>query len=507
MADLWTTFAGELLLAIDRSSPRKGSELRLVLRRAIADGVLQPGTRLPSTRALATDLGVSRGLVVEVYEQLTAEGWLTARHGSGTVVAAHPSAARPRPRSLLPSSPIATLDLRPARPDVVTFPRSAWVAATRAVLAGLPHHDLSYGDHRGHPRAREVVAAYLARVRGVRTTPELVVMTNGFSAGLGTVVATLVGRGRQRIAVEDPGGYEPRRRVAAAGAEVVPVPVDDEGLRIEVLERSEADAVLITPAHQYPMGSVLSAERRAALAEWARRRAAWIIEDDYDAEFRYDRDPIGAVQGLVPERTIHLGSVAKTLAPSVRVGWVVLPEELLVPVVTTHETRVSQPATLEQLVLAHLVEGGQYDRHLRKVRRGYRDRRDTLLEGLAAARLEGRVEGVAAGMQAVLRLDDTVHDTAVVAELHDRGVELVALSRYAVRSTARGLVIGFGQPNPDDLRRAASIIADVVTPTSPRTATDVGPAPSGPVPVGSASSSVPPDSGVVEGEIGVRDER
>lgn len=457
-----TTFAGELLIALDRSSPRKGSQLRSALRRAIADDVLLPGTRLPSTRALAADLEVSRGLVVEVYEQLTAEGWLAARHGSGTIVATHPSTSRPRPRPLLPRPQIAALDLRPARPDVVEFPRSAWISATRAVLADLPHQDLSYGDHRGHPRAREVIAAYLTRVRGVRTSSELIVMTNGFSAGLGTVVATLTALGHRRVAVEDPGGYEPRRRLDAAGAEVVPVPVDDEGLRVDVLERSGVDALLLTPAHQYPMGSVLSAERRAALATWARREATWIIEDDYDAEFRYDREPIGAVQGLVPERTIHLGSVAKTLAPSVRVGWAVLPEELLVTVASTHETRVSQPATLEQLVLAHLVDGGQYDRHLRKVRRRYRDRRDTLLQGLADGGLGGRVEGVAAGLQAVLRLDDGVDDAAVVAQLRERGVEVVALSRYTVRSPARGLVIGFGQPTTDELRRGTDVISEVV---------------------------------------------
>jgi GntR family transcriptional regulator / MocR family aminotransferase len=444
MSESRTTLAGELLLALDRSSFQKGAQLRGALRHAIADGVLQPGTQLPSTRSLAADLGVSRGLVVEVYEQLTAEGWLTARHGSGTTVATHPSVSRPRPgSSSLPVPPIAALDLRPARPDVASFPRSAWAAATRLVLADLPHHDLGYGDHRGHPRAREVVAAYLARVRGVRTTPELVVLTNGFSAGLGTVVAALLAQGSGRVAVEDPGGYEPRQRVAAAGAEVVPIPVDTDGLRVEVLERSEADAVLLTPAHQYPLGSVLSAERRAELAAWARRRAAWIIEDDYDAEFRYDRDPIGAVQGLIPERTIHLGSVAKTLAPSIRVGWVVPPEELLLAVVTTHATRVSQPATLEQLVLARLVNDGVY-------------------EGLADAGLDDRVEGVAAGLQAVLRLDDEVDDTALVAQLHEWGVEVVALSRYAVQSPARGLVIGFGQPRTHELRRAVPIIADTL---------------------------------------------
>jgi GntR family transcriptional regulator / MocR family aminotransferase len=457
-----TTFADELLLAIDPTSHRKAEQVRLALRRAIIDGVLQPGTRLPSSRVLADDLGVSRGVVVESYEQLVAEGWLTARQGSGTVVAEHPSGAIDPPRDPLPTPQVAALDLRPARPDVTTFPRSTWVAATRAVLASLPNHDLTYGDPRGHRRTRETLAAYLARVRAVRTTPDLVVMTNGFSGALGSVVATLTAQGSRRIAVEDPGGYEPRRRLEAAGGEPIPIPVDEDGLRVDRLAASEAAAVLVTPAHQYPMGGVLSAERRGALVNWARRHGGWIIEDDYDAEFRYDRDPIGAVQGLAPRRTIHLGSVAKTLAPSVRVGWIVVPEELLAPLVATHGVRVAQPATLEQLVLARMVEEGRYDRHLRRVRRRYRDRRDALLDGLTAGGLDERVEGIAAGMQAVLRLDDGTDDVEVVQRLRDRGVEVVALSRYAIRSPARGLVIGFGQPTPRDLQRAAAIIADVV---------------------------------------------
>jgi GntR family transcriptional regulator / MocR family aminotransferase len=312
-------------------------------------------------------------------------------------------------------------------------------------------------------------------VRGVRSSPELMVVTNGFSSGLTSVVATLAGRGVDRIAVEDPGGYEPRRRVQAAGAQLIPVPVDDDGLVVDELERSAARAVLVTPAHQYPMGSVLSATRRAALVEWARRGDNWIVEDDYDAEFRYDREPVGAVHGLAPERTIHIGSVAKTLAPSVRVGWIVAPEELLAPLVTTHETRVSQPATLEQLVLARLVEDGRYDRHLRRVRRTYRERRDVLVGTLAEAGLDGRLEGVAAGMQAVLRLDDRADDRAIVDELHQRGVEVVALSSYTLRSPARGLVIGFGQATPPQLRHAATITAEVVGPRLRRGVRSSGP--------------------------------
>ena len=458
-----TTIVDELLLNIDPTSHRKAEQVRLALRRAIVDGTLPPGTRLPSSRVLAGDLKVSRGVIVDSYQQLVAEGWLTARHGSRTVVAEHRSGTIAPPDDPLQRPPVAALDLRPARPDVTAFPRSTWVAATRAVLADLPHDDLAYGDHRGHRRVREILGAYLARVRAVRTTPELVVMTNGFSSALGSVITMLAARGARRIAVEDPGGYEPRRRLEAAGGEPIPIPVDDGGMRVDRLEQSEAEAVLVTPAHQYPMGGVLSAARRGALVDWARRRDAWIIEDDYDAEFRYDRDPIGTVQGLTPQRTIHIGSVAKTLAPSVRVGWMIVPQELLAPLVATHETRVSQPATLEQLVLARLVEEGRYDRHLRRVRRRYRDRRDALIDGLSAAGLDQRVEGIAAGMQAVVRLDDGTDDVEIVERLHDRGVEVSPLSRYAIDSPARGLVIGFGQPTPPQLHKAAAIIGDVVT--------------------------------------------
>jgi GntR family transcriptional regulator / MocR family aminotransferase len=460
MTSGWTTSADELLLAVDTSSPRKGEQLRLALRQAVADGVLRPGTRLPSSRSLAADRGMARGVVVDVYEQLTAEGWLAARQGSGTVVAAHPSSAGARREPADRQS--ATFDLRPAQPDVVSFPRSAWLGATRSVLAELPHAGLGYGDHRGHAHVREVVAGYLARVRGVRSEPELVLMSNGFSAALGTVVAGLAAHGVGRIAVEDPGGYEPRGVVQAAGGEVLPIPVDDHGLQVEALERSDAQAVLVTPAHQYPMGHVLGPERRMALAAWARRTGGWIIEDDYDAEFRYDREPVGAVQGLVPDRTIHVGSVAKTLAPSIRVGWIVAPAELQRTFTDVRHARESQQATLEHLVVARLVEEGRYDRHLRKVRRLYRERRDTLLETLTDEGLDDRVQGVAAGLHAVIRLDDAADDLTVAAAARARSVEVVALSRYAIAAPARGLVVGFGQRAPKELRRGLELLADVI---------------------------------------------
>jgi GntR family transcriptional regulator/MocR family aminotransferase len=402
-------------------------------------------------------------VVVEVYEQLTAEGWLVSRAGSGTSVAARPPAGS-EPAAARPSEPprLAALDLRPARPDVTAFPRTDWVAATRRVLADLPHEDLSYGDQRGHPRARAIVAAYLARVRGVRTSPDRTLLTEGFSAGLSAVAATLATLGVARLGVEDPGGYEPRGVAAAAGLAPVPIPVDDQGLRVDVLERSDVRAVMVTPAHQYPLGAVLSPERRHQLVAWARATDGWIIEDDYDAEFRYDRAPVGAVQALAPDRTIHLGSVGKTLAPAIRVGWAVVPAALLEPVVTTRHVRASQPATLDHLVVAQLIDEGRYDRHLRGLRRRYRTRRDLVLEVLAEAGLADRVSGIAAGLHAVVRTHDP-DDAALADTLCDRGVQAVALGRYAMESDARGLVLGYAQPTTSQLRAALEVIADVLT--------------------------------------------
>jgi GntR family transcriptional regulator / MocR family aminotransferase len=457
----WTTSAGELLLAVDPSAPRKGDQLRAALRQAIADGTLTSGTRLPSSRQLAADLGLARGVVVDVYEQLVAEGWLTARQGSGTVVAAHPAVVSHRATPVAPM--VGAIDLRPARPDVSAFPRSAWTSATRAVLAELPHTALSYGDPRGHPEARRVIAAYLARVRGVRTHDDLVLLAGGFAEALAATVATLVGAGCDRIGVEDPGGHEPRRRVEAAGAEVVSVPVDEDGVRLDVLERAEVNAVLVTPAHQYPMGPVLSPERRGGLVDWARRTGGWVIEDDYDAEFRYDREPVGAMQALAPDRTIYLGSVAKTLAPSIRVGWIVAPPMLVEELRHLREVRTSQLATLDHLIVARLIDTGTYDRHLRTVRRRYRERRQVLLEALEAADLADRVVGPAAGLHAVLRLDPSVDDVALTEMLRERSVEVVPLSRYALRSPERGLVIGFGQPSPRELRRGVEVLAEALT--------------------------------------------
>ena len=297
----------------------------------------------------------------------------------------------------------------------------------------------------------------------MRTHDDLVLLTGGFADALAATVATLVGAGCDRIGVEDPGGHEPRQRFEAAGAEVVSVPVDEDGVRLDVLERADVNAVLVTPAHQYPMGPVLSLKRRGGLVDWARRTGGWVIEDDYDAEFRYDREPFGAMQALAPDRTIHLGPVAKTLAPSIRVGWIVAPPTLVDEHGHVREVRTSQLATLDHLIVARLIDTGTYDRHLRTVRRRYRERRQVLLEALEAADLADRVVGPAAGLHAVLRLDPSVDDVALTEMLRDRSVEVVPLSRYALRSPERGLVIGFGQPSPRELRRGVEVLAEALT--------------------------------------------
>src|SRR4051794_14662460 len=321
--------APELLIEVERAN---GAPLRAQIERELRDAVrsgrLHPGSALPSTRSLARQLEVSRGVVVEAYAQLAAEGYLSARQGAPTRVAAVPSprvdpaharpAAAPRPR----------YDLRPSVPDLSAFPRRAWLAAERRALAALPHAALDYPDMRGTTELRAALAAYLGRVRGLVAAPERIVVTSGTLQSIGLLARVLRGRGIDRIALEQPGFHIHRALLRRCGIATAPVPVDERGLVVEQLERAGCRAVLVTPAHHMPLGAVLAPERRAALLDWAERADGLVIEDDYDGEYRYDREPVGALQGLAPERVVYLGSASKVLAPALRIGWVVAPARL-----------------------------------------------------------------------------------------------------------------------------------------------------------------------------------
>ncbi len=426
------------------------ASLMRALRDAVRSGRLAPGTRLPSYRSLAADLGIARNTVAEAYAELGAEGWLTARQGSGTRVAlraeplrpARDRAGRPQPR---PSRP--AYDLRPGSPDAASFPRAAWASATRRALAAAPSEAFGVGDPQGRIELRRALTGYLARARGVRTGPERLVICAGFAHALRLLGRVLHGT----LAVESYGLAFHRGLVEEAGIRTVPLVVDERGARTGELAATGAAAVLLTPAHQFPTGGPLHPERRAAVVDWARATAGLLLEDDYDGEFRYDRQPVGAVQGLDPEHVVYLGSVSKSLSPALRLGWLALPEHLVDDVVAAKGERELWVGAVEQLALADFIESGGYDRQIRLMRGRYRRRRDQLVTMLAERAPHIRVSGIAAGLHAVLELPPGT-EKSVVQGAAWQGLAVAGLSAYRHPDTpmpARdGLVIGYGTP-PD----------------------------------------------------------
>ena len=417
-------FTPELLVSVERggAGPLR-AQIERQLRDAVRAGRLHAGTPLPSTRVLARQLGVARGVVVEAYAQLAAEGYLRTRQGAPTRVA--PVAAhRRRGRGRAQSPPPARYDLRPSVPDLSAFPRRAWLAAERRGLADLPHAALDYPEMHGSERLRRALASYLGRARGLVADPARIVITTGTLQSVGLLAKVLLGRGIDRIAVEQPGFHIHRALLRRRGVAPVPVPVDADGLVVDRLP--DVRAVLVTPAHQMPLGAVLPANRRAALLEWAERRDALVIEDDYDGEYRYDRDPVGALQGLAPERVAYLGSASKVLAPAVRIGWMVLPSWLERSVAEEKGWDDAGSPLPGQLALADMIERGELDRHLRRVRQSYRRRRDALLAGIERLFPGVRVLGVAAGLHVAVQPAELVDERALVQRAAARGVALFA---------------------------------------------------------------------------------
>ncbi|MFF9765359.1 PLP-dependent aminotransferase family protein [Streptomyces sp. NPDC014636] len=443
----WSSCPPELLLVIDRSGgPPLRAQVEHGLRDAIRTGRVRVGERLPSSRELARTLGVSRGLVQECYAQLQAEGYLVTRHGSATRVAA--GAAAPAAVTRPPGTASRLLaDFRWGVPDLGAFPIQDWLWATREAARVMPSADLGYGDPRGSRILREVLAGYLRRVRAGAADPEHIVVCNGYAQGVNLALQALADGGVRTVAFEDPGSPATVGACAsAAGLRAVPVPVDAHGIDVAALAATDARAVVVTPAHQWPTGVALAPERRLALVAWASDHDAIIIEDDYDAEFRYDREPVGALQGLAPDRVISLGTVSKSLAPGLRIGWMICPPEL-VAALTEHKLRSDRgTSTLDQLALARLIESGRFDRHLRRMRATYATRRTALLGALAEHAPEVPVTGLAAGFHAVAHLPGDADEHHVVTTARERSVGLYGMSacRASTAATPAQIVLGFG---------------------------------------------------------------
>jgi GntR family transcriptional regulator/MocR family aminotransferase len=435
--------AWELLLEVDLRRGRLRRSLTETLRSAIQAGRLSAGTVLPSSRRLASDLGVSRGVVTDAYDQLASEGYLAVNPRFAPVVA--PVAMAPPPATEPPPSKWL-FDFSATTPDVGLFPRRAWTKAVERVLRVAPDSALDYGDGRGRVELRTALSSYLARVRGVRVDAGRIVITQGFGHGLDLLCRVLAESGATAVAMETPSHPELWATIRQSGLRLVGCHVDADGFRADELSGLDAAAVVVAPAHQFPTGVVMAPARRLALVQWAATNDSLVIEDDYDAEFRYDRTPIGAVQGLDPERVAHIGTASKTLAPGVRLGWMSLPAELVEKVRIRRVLSDSGSPAIDQLALADLLATREYERHVVRARHEYRHRSDRLVRTLAR-RLPGLVVGgAAAGMQLLLRLPDQVDDVAVADAAASRGISVRALSPlHLVPSCERGLLLGYGR--------------------------------------------------------------
>jgi GntR family transcriptional regulator/MocR family aminotransferase len=463
MTESWATSAAAppskigIDLHLDLTGPgglRAG--LMDALREAVRTGRLAPGARLPSSRSLAADLGIARNTVADSYAELIAEGWLVAQHGSGTRVAtrAEPRRAAPTALPTRPTPRRPTYGLLPGSPNLAEFPRTQWLTAARRALTAAPHDAFGYGDALGRVELRTVLADYSARARGVYATPERVVICSGFHHGLMLMAQALRARRVRAVAVESYGFDLYRDLLTNAGLRTPPLYVDERGARTEDLARMRGvGAVLMTPAHQYPTGVELRPDRRAAAIDWARATGGLILEDDYDGEFRYDRQPVGALQGLDPERVAYFGSVSKSLAPSLRLAWMVLPEDL-VPEIVAAKGYVEWSSALGQLTLAEFIASGAYDRHVRSMRLSYRRRRDQLVAALAQRAPRVRVTGLAAGLQAVLELPRGTERSVVHAAAH-QGLAVSGMAEFRYEVAGSGwqlpeqdaLVVGYTAPS------------------------------------------------------------
>jgi GntR family transcriptional regulator/MocR family aminotransferase len=454
-----TSYGPELLVRL--RGGRRRAQLEDRLRELVRDGTLAAGSQMPSSRAMAADLGVSRRLVVDAYTQLLAEGYLVARRGAGTFVAAAGSSEGAAPAAK--SSGRAQFDFFPGAPDLSAFPRALWLRATREVLATAPDTAFAYPDARGAPELRNALCSYLRRVRGVVVEPEAIVVCGGATQGLALLARALLAQGVGAIDVEDPGLPPHRAVLAYAGMQVHGARVDEQGLDIGSLRSS---VVLSTPAHQCPTGVVLSPERRGELVRWA-REGGYVIEDDYDAEFRYDRAPLGALQGLAPDRVIYLGTVSKTLAPGLRLGWLVVPPSLIEAVAQAKALDDLGCSAIEQMVLARLLETAAYDRHLRKARRRNRARRDALIEAVARELPRAEVSGISAGLHALVRLPRAVEMHALLAAAAGRSLGIYPLELHRIEPPAQvaALVMGYANLSEpaigEGVRRLAEVLEEL----------------------------------------------
>jgi GntR family transcriptional regulator/MocR family aminotransferase len=466
----------ELVVDLDRGGgDALHRQIEVSLRQRIRSGALPAEVALPPTRALAAELGVTRGVVVEAYAQLVAEGYLTSRSGGYTQVAPVPAAASAPPPAAVPgpgrpapsSPPRPVVDFGYGRSNVAAFPRAAWLRSVRRVLTEAADERLGYPDGRGAVELRSALAAYLNRVRGTNADPDTIVITNGYAQAVSLLMGVLAGRGARTVAVEDPSASDDARPIAQAlGLNVAGVPVGNDGVCVDAVAELDADVLILTPSHQWPTGGVLSPQARAAVLGWAQRTGALVLEDDYDAEYRYDRAPVGAMQGLDPDRVAYAGTASKTLAPGFRLGWLILPREFAGPFAEAKLLADRGSPVLDQLTFADFLSRGEFDRHLRRMRPVYRSRRDALLRALARHLPELKPTGIAAGLHLVAWLPPDLDEATVITAAASEGVAVAGVTPHRLSPAPRGgLIFGYSDLNEraiaDGIARLARAVSSL----------------------------------------------
>ncbi len=473
----------ELVIDLDRhGADALHRQIETSIRERIRSGALPAGIALPPTRALAVELGVTRGVVVEAYAQLVAEGYLTSRSGGYTQVSRAPTAAPPTTtpppqQPAQPRAPHPAIDFGYGRGNLAAFPRAAWLRSVRRVLTEAPDERLGYLDGRGAIELRSALVAYLNRVRGTNAGTDTIVITNGYAQAASLLIGVLAARGATTLAVEDPSASDDARPIAhALGMNVVGVPVGEDGVQVDALQELDADVLILTPSHQWPTGGVLSPEARAAVLAWSQRTGALVLEDDYDAEYRYDRAPVGAIQGLDPDRVAYAGTASKTLAPGFRLGWIILPPQLVEPFAEAKLLADRGSPILDQLAFADFLSRGEFDRHLRRMRPVYRSRRDALLAALAEHLPELEPAGIAAGLHLVAWLPPDLEEATLIAAAAEEGVAVAGISPYRLSSAPHGgLIFGYSNLNERLITDGVMRLARAISSVRNRTATATTP--------------------------------
>jgi GntR family transcriptional regulator/MocR family aminotransferase len=468
------------IVAVDRRARRPlHAQLYEGYRAAILEGRLRAGQRLPSTRSLARDLEVSRIPVVSAFEQLVAEGFVESKVGAGSFVsrALAPGGEtapkpRPGPRRLPPERPTCAAPwmgpqgaFRVGHPALDEFPAELWsrLVARRARLQ--PRRQMTYGDPMGLPQLREALAEHVAMVRSVRCSADQIMIVSGSQQALALCGRALLEPG-DGVWLEEPGYPGAREALTMAGAKAVAVPVDEEGLDVAagIRRGPDARAVYVTPSHQYPLGVIMSAPRRLELLAWARRQGAWVLEDDYDSEYRHGSQPVSSLHGLdTDQRVIYIGTFSKVLFPAVRVGYLVLPPDLVPRFRRIRDAMDIFPAPLAQAVLHDFLREGHFARHIRRMRAVYAERRQVLVEALARELPGLEVVGDRAGMHLVALLPARRSDVDLSLAAARRGLSVIPLSIcYAGRATQSGLVLGYGALRAEEIRDAVRRLAGVL---------------------------------------------